>query len=43
MIKQIMTHFALKSRNNFDIDDVFESIYTKIISHVRKSLGKGSG
>ena len=38
-----MTHFALKSRNSFDIDDVFESIYNKIISHVRESLGKGSG
>ena len=43
MIKQIMTHFPLKSRNSFDIDDVFESIYNKIISHVRESLGKGSG
>ena len=37
-----MTHFALKSRNSFDVDDVFESIYNKIISHVRNSLGKGS-
>ena len=42
MIKQIMTHFALKSRNSFDVDDVFESIYNKIISHLRNSLGKGS-
>ena len=26
-----------------DIDDVFESIYTIIISNIQKSLGKGSG
>ena len=26
-----------------DIEDVFESIYTTIISNMQKSLGKGSG
>ena len=29
--------------NERDIDDVFESIYTTIISNIRKSFGKGSG
>ena len=29
--------------NENDIDDVFESIYTTIISNIQKSLGKGSG
>ena len=29
--------------NEKDIDDVFESIYTTIISNIQKSLGKGSG
>ena len=29
--------------NESDIDDVFESIYTIIISSIQKSLGKGSG
>ena len=29
--------------NESDIDDVFESIYTTIISNIQKSLGKGSG
>ena len=29
--------------NESDIDDVFESIYTAIISNIQKSLGKGLG
>ena len=29
--------------NKSDIDDVFESIYSTIISNIEKSLGKGSG
>ena len=29
--------------NESDIDDVFQSIYTIIISNIQKSLGKGSG
>ena len=29
--------------NESDIDDVFESIYTTIISNIQKSLGEGSG
>ena len=29
--------------NESDTDDVFESIYSKIISNIQKSLGKGSG
>ena len=29
--------------NESDIDDVFKSIYTTIISKIQKSLGKGSG
>ena len=29
--------------NRTDIDDVFESIYTTIITNIQKSLGKGSG
>ena len=29
--------------NESDIDDIFESIYTTIISKIKKSLGKGSG
>ena len=29
--------------NESDIDDVFESIYSTIISNIQKSLGKGSG
>ena len=29
--------------NESDIDDVFESIYTTIISNIQKSLEKGSG
>ena len=29
--------------NESDIDDVFESIYSTIISNIEKSLGKGSG
>ena len=29
--------------NGSDIDDVFESIYSVIISNIHKSLGRGSG
>ena len=29
--------------NESDIDDVFQSIYTTVISNIQKSLGKGSG
>ena len=29
--------------NGSDIDDVFESIYSVIISNIQKSLGRGSG
>ena len=29
--------------NESDIDDVFRSIYTTIITNIQKSLGKGSG
>ena len=29
--------------NESDIDDVFESIYSTIISNIKKSLGKGCG
>ena len=29
--------------NQSDIDDVFKSIYTTIISNIQKSFGKGSG
>ena len=29
--------------NESDIDDVFQSIYTIIITNIQKSLGKGSG
>ena len=29
--------------NESDIDDVFESIYSTVISNIQKSLGKGSG
>ena len=29
--------------NESDIDNAFESVYTKIISNMQKSLGKGSG
>ena len=29
--------------NKGDIDDVFKSIYTKIISNIQKSIGKESG
>ena len=28
--------------NKSDIDDVFKSIYTTVISNIQKSLGKGS-
>ena len=29
--------------NESDIDNEFESVYTKIISNMQKSLGRGSG
>ena len=29
--------------NESDIDNVFKSIYTTIITNIKKSLGKGSG
>ena len=29
--------------NESDIDNAFESVYTKIISNMQKSLGRGSG
>ena len=29
--------------NESGIDDLFQSIYTRIISHIQKSLGQGSG
>ena len=29
--------------NESNIDDVFQSIYTTIITNIQKSLGKGSG
>ena len=29
--------------NQSDIDNAFESVYTKIISNMQKSLGRGSG
>ena len=29
--------------NESDIDDMFQSIYTTIITNIQKSLGKGSG
>ena len=40
--------FCLNSKaetiiNESDMDDVFESIYTKIISSIHQSLGKCSG
>ena len=43
MIKQTQTYSHLKANiviNKSDIDDVFESIYTTIISNIQKSLGK---
>ena len=40
MLKFKILLFTLKSRN---IDDVFQSIYTTIISNIQKSLGKSSG
>ena len=41
-------HFYLSSKveiiiNESDFDDVFQLIYTTIITNVQKSLGKGSG
>ena len=32
-----------KRINDSDIDDVFESIYTRIISNIQKCLRKGTG
>ena len=29
--------------NESDIDDMFQSIYTTVITNIQKSLGKGSG
>ena len=49
MIKQNITNtFYFNSNrdtiiNQSDIDDVFESTYTAIISNIWKSLGKSSG
>ena len=47
-IKQSMTNFYLSLKaeiiiNKSDIDDVFQSIYTTIITNVQKYLRKGSG
>ena len=45
MIKQSMTLF-IKAEiiiNESDIDYVFQSVYTKIMPNIQKSLGKGSG
>ena len=45
MLKQNMTLFIHAQKtiiNESDIDDVFESTYTTIISNIQKSLGKGS-
>ena len=41
-------HFYSSSKaeiiiNENDIDDVFQSIYAKIITNIQKYLGKGSG
>ena len=43
--KYITFHSSLKAEtiNESDIDDVFESVYTMIISNIQKYLGKGSG
>ena len=43
MIKQYIKPFKLKSRNNnsSDIGDIFESIYSTIISNLQKPLGIG--
>ena len=43
-----MTTFYLNSKveiinNEIDVDDVFKSIYTTIISNIQKCLGKSSG
>ena len=47
MIKQNKAFlFSIKAETivkKSDIDDVFESIYTTIISKIQKYLGKGSG
>ena len=34
---------AEKVINESDIDDLFQSVYTTIISNIQKSLGKSSG
>ena len=44
--KYITFYFNLKAEtiiNESDIDDVFQSVYTKIISKLEKYLGKGLG
>ena len=48
MIKQSMILFIQTQKqkiviNESDIDDVFQSIYTTIISSIQKPLGKDSG
>ena len=48
MIKQSMILFIQTQKqkiiiNESDIDDVFQSIYTTIISSIQKPLGKHSG
>ena len=48
MIKQSMALFIQNSKveviiNESDIDDVFKSIYTTVISNIKIYLGKGSG
>ena len=48
MIKQGMALCIQNSKveiiiNESDIDDVFKSIYTTVISNIKKHLGKGSG
>ena len=46
-MKQSMTLFIQTQAEiiiyESDTDDIFESIYTTIISNIQKSLGKGSG
>ena len=46
MMQQNITLFILIQKQKQllrDIDDVFKSIYTTILSNIQKSLGKGSG
>ena len=45
-VKYTTFHSNLKTEtiiNESDIDDVFESTYTKIISNIQEYLGEGSG